>query len=283
VLAFATYARSFKSGGINLSGLPLDAGNNPIMAAATVEPEKVDHYEVGLKTQFLNRSATLNVAAFWTDIADYQATVTNGQLGVIRGYLANAEQVRVRGIETDFAIRPSDRFNAYVNAAYTDHEYVSFPDAPCPPELAGGTTATAANPPSAPGTPGGLSPANCDISGQWLPGISKWALSYGAEFNLPSRLLGQEGLVYFGADGNYRSDFSSNPSRSIYTDIDGYSVVNLRVGFRSEGRWDVYAWARNAFDEEYYEVLATTPGNTGLVSGQPADQRTYGLTFKAQF
>jgi len=30
-------------------------------------------------------------------------------------------------------------------------------------------------------------------------------------------------------------------------------------------------------------VLATTPGNTGLVSGNPADPRTYGLTFKAQF
>ena len=28
----------------------------------------------------------------------------------------------------------------YVNAAFTDHEYVSFPDAPCPPELSGGTT-----------------------------------------------------------------------------------------------------------------------------------------------
>ncbi|PMX98994.1 hypothetical protein, partial [Pseudomonas sp. MPR-R5A] len=29
-LGYATYARSFKSGGINLSGLPLDASNAPI-------------------------------------------------------------------------------------------------------------------------------------------------------------------------------------------------------------------------------------------------------------
>ena len=283
VLAFANYARSFKSGGINLSGLPLDAANNPIMAAATVEPETVNHYEIGLKTQLLNNTAILNVAAFWTDVNDYQATVTNGQLGVIRGYLANAEQVRVRGIETDFQIHPHERFNLYVNAAYTDHEYVSFPDAPCPPELAGGPAATATIPAGPAGVPGARSPANCDISGQWLPGISKWAVSYGGEFNLPTQLLGQDGVAYLGADGNYRSEFSSNPSRSIYTDIPGYAVANLRLGFRADGRWDVYVWARNAFDREYYEVLATTPGNTGLISGQPADQRTYGLTFKAQF
>ena len=55
------------------------------------------------------------------------------------------------------------------------------------------------------------------------------------------------------------------------------------LGFRADGRWDVFVWARNAFDREYYDVLATTPGNTGLVSGNPADPRTYGLTFKAQF
>ncbi|RYD25734.1 MAG: TonB-dependent receptor, partial [Lysobacteraceae bacterium] len=60
--AYATYARSYKSGGINLSGLPLDLNNNPILSAATVKPEKVNHYELGLKTQFLDRRLTLNLA-----------------------------------------------------------------------------------------------------------------------------------------------------------------------------------------------------------------------------
>jgi iron complex outermembrane recepter protein len=282
VLAYATYARSFKSGGINLSGLPLDAANNPIASAATVKPEKVDHFEVGLKTQFLDRRATLNLAGFWTEIGDYQATVTNGQLGVLRGYLANAEKVRVRGVEADFSIRPSDRFNLYANGAYTDAKYVKFVDAPCPPELSGGTAA-GANPPSAPGTPGGLSPANCDISGQILPGVSKWAFSYGAEYNIPTTLFGLEGDAYLGYDGSYRSKFSSNPSRSIYTDINGYALSNFRLGFRADKKWDLFAWVRNAFDEKYFEVLATQSGNTGLIVGQPADPRTFGATLKMQF
>jgi iron complex outermembrane receptor protein len=283
VLAYATYARSFKSGGINLSGLPLDAANRPITAVETVDPETVNHYEAGLKTQLFKRKATLNVAAFWTEIEDYQATVTNSQANVIRGYLANADEIRVRGVEVDFAVRPIQELNVYVNAAFTDHEYTKFPDAPCPPELSGGSAASAANPPSAPGTPGGFSPASCDISGQWLPGISKWAFSYGFQYELPLVGLGRDGAAFVGVDGSYRSKFSSNPSRSIYTDVDGYSLAHVRAGIRGFDGWEIYGWVRNAFDEEYFDYLATQSGSTGLVIGQPGDPRTYGLTLKFSF
>lgn len=283
VLGYATYANTFKSGGINLSGLPLDANNQPITAVETVKPEQVNHFETGLKTQYLNRKVTLNIAGFWTEISDYQATVNNLQANVLRGYLANADKVRVRGIEADFSVRPSERVNLYANGAFTDHEYVSFTNAPCPPELSGGTAATTANPASPPGTAGGFSPASCDISGQWLPGISKWAFSYGAEYNLPAKLLGIDGNAYVAADGSYRSKFSSNPSRSVYTDVDGYTLANFRTGYRTAKGWDVYAWVRNAFDEEYFDFLSTQSGSTGLVIGQPGDPRTYGVTVKASF
>jgi iron complex outermembrane receptor protein len=280
VMAYATYARSFKSGGINLSGLPLDANSQPITAVETVKPETINHYEAGLKTQLFNRAVTFNVAGFWTEVKDYQATVNNSQANVVRGYLANAEKIRVRGVEIDLAANPIDGLNVYANTAYTDHEYVSFPNAPCPPELSGGTAASAANPPSPPGTPGGFSPQSCDISGQWLPGISKWAVSYGFQYDLP---VGQHGEVFFGYDGTYRSKFSSNPSRSIYMDIDSYSIANIRLGFRANNGWEVYAWARNAFDEEYFDFLTSQSGSTGLIIGQPGDPRTYGLTLKASF
>ena len=287
---YATYAKSYKSGGINLSGLPLDSNNNPILASATVKPEKVNNFELGLKTQFADRRVTLNVAGFWTDIKDYQATVTNGQLGVLRGYLANAGKVRTRGIEIDSAFRPSERLNVYFNTAYTDANYVKFVDAPCPPELSGGTAADATHPATPAGEPGGTtalsvaySPASCDISGQRLPGVSKWAFSFGAEYDLPARVASYDGNFYIGYDGSYRSDFSSNPSESIYTTIRGYSISNVRAGFKANERWNAFAWVHNAFDQDYYDILATQSGNTGLVVGQPGDPRTYGLTLSASF
>ena len=75
---------------------------------------------------------------------------------------------------------------------------------------------------------------------------------------------------------------SANPSRSRYTDIAGYAVVNLRLGYRSDG-FSASAWVRNAFDADYLEALATQSGNTGLVVGQPGDPRSYGVTVAKRF
>ena len=283
LLLYGTYAKSFKSGGVNLNGVPSDGSGAPILAAATVKPESVDHFEAGVKAQFADRRATLNLAAFRTDIANYQALVTNGSLGVLRGYLANADKVRTQGFEADFSFRPSPRFNFYVNGAYTDAKYRRFTDAPCPPELSGGNTAGAGQMPGAPGVPGGLSPANCDISGQRLPGVSKWALSYGAEGNLPASFIGLEGAFYLGIDGSYRSRFSSNPTPSAYTWIDGYALTNFRGGFRADDGLELYGWVRNAFGTDYFEQLQVPSGNTGLIVGNPGDPRTYGITLKHVF
>jgi iron complex outermembrane receptor protein len=279
ILAYATYAKTFKSGGINLNGVPNDADGNPLLVAGTVKPESVNHYEAGVKAQFWDREATLNISAFRTDISNYQALVTNGQLGVLRGYLANADKVRTQGFEWDFSIRPSERFNAYVNGSHTDAVYRKFVDAPCPPELSGGGTST---PIAAPGVPGN-SPSNCNISGQRLPGVSKWSFSYGAEVNAPVTLLGKEGEAYLGFDGNYRTGFSSNPTPSAYTWVNGYALTNFRAGFRTEAGLDIYGWVRNAFDVNYFEQLAVPSGNTGLIVGQPGDPRTWGGTIKIEF
>lgn len=287
---FATYAKSFKTGGINLNGVPADAvTGEPLLDLATIKPESVNHYEVGIKTQFLDRKVTFNIAAFRTDISNYQAQVSNFAIGVIRGYLANAEQARSQGVEFDASFRPSERFNIYGNGAYTDAKFVSFKNAPCAPELSGGSAQPldANGVPTAPaspaGTPGGVSPAQCDISGSQLPGVSKWAFSYGAEGNVPVTLLGKEGQVYLGFDGNYRSAWSSNASPSAYTNVDGYALSNFRLGFRTEGGIDVFGWLRNAFDVQYFDQLAVAPGNTGLIVGNIGDPRTFGGTVKLTF
>jgi iron complex outermembrane receptor protein len=280
VMAYATYAHAFQSGGINLNGLPLNANNQPIIADETVAPEKANDYEAGLKTEFFNGKVIANADAFWTDIKDFQTTVVNSQENVIRGYLASASRARSRGVELDSSARPVRGLNVYLNGAFTDATYVDFPNAPCPPELSGGTTASPAHPASPPGTPGGYSPVSCNISGQWLPGVSRWAFSYGLEYSLPLGKFASGAAGYIGFDGSYRSRFSSNPSRSIYTDVAGYEIENFRAGVRTGNGWDVYVWVRNAFNKDYLQFLTTQSGNTGLIVGEPGDPRTYGLTIR---
>ncbi|MFC0587833.1 TonB-dependent receptor [Novosphingobium aquiterrae] len=281
VLVYATYAKTFKSFGINLNGVPNNAvTGEPILAVATIKPESVNHFEAGIKSRFLDDAVTLNLSAFRTDISNFQALVNSGQVSTTRGYLANAEKVRTQGFEADLSLRPSERFHLYVNGAYTDATYRKFSGAPCPPGLSGGGTASPASPA---GTPGGNSPASCDISGSPLPGVSKWSASYGAEYNLPATLFAKEGQVYFGFDGNARTHFSSNPSPSAATDIAGYALSNFRLGFRTKGGIDLFGWVRNAFDVKYFELLQVAPGSTGLIVGTPGDPRTFGGTLKVQF
>jgi iron complex outermembrane receptor protein len=284
ILGYATYAKSFKTVGINQNGLPLNTQNQPDLTASTVKPESVHHFEAGLKTEFWGRRATFNITAFRTNITNFQATVNGGQFGTVRGYLANAGKVRSQGIETDFKVQPSERFNAYTSAAYTDAKYKKFTNAPCPPELSGGTAVAAdgSQQPGAPGVPGALSPRACDISGQRLPGVSKWSLSYGAEVNAETSLLGRDGQIYAGVDGSYRSHWNSNASPSIYTNVKGYALTNFRAGFRTESV-DIFGWVRNAFDVKYIDLLQVAPGNVGLIAGNPGDPRTWGATARYKF
>ena len=283
LLAFATYAKSFKSGGINLNGIPADNNGVPILSAATIKPEDVSDYELGLKSQWLDGRVTANLTAFWTIIKNYQANVNNGALGLVRGYLANAGKVQVRGFEAEVSYIPFDGLTTYANGTYNDHQYVSFVDAPCPPELSGGTTVTGSQVPGAAGVPGALSPVSCNVSGQWLPGISNWAFSWGGEYSVPTAFWGRSGEWYLGYDANYRSKFSSNASRSAYTDVNGYSIQNFRVGLRTHNGVDFSLWLRNAFDQDYFEQLTVAPSSTGLIAGQPGDPRTFGATLRYQF
>ncbi|MDO8409554.1 MAG: TonB-dependent receptor [Phenylobacterium sp.] len=263
VNAYATYATSFKSVGLNLGGVPNDASGAPALDAATVRPEEVTHYEVGLKTQPF-RGGTANFSAYQTEIDDFQAQVVNASVGVLRGYLANAEKVRVRGVEFDGQARIGDGLSLYTAVAYTDAIYASFTDAPPPLELTGG-------------------PQVVDISGSRLPGVSKWAGSIGGEYAAPVGLAGREGEAFAGVDVSYRSSFSSSPSPSQYLNIDGYSLTNARLGFRAEDGWTAFVWARNLFDENYYELLSAAPGGSGLFVGLPGDGRTFGVTLRGSF
>jgi iron complex outermembrane receptor protein len=263
VNTYATYATGFKSVGLNMNGLPTDALGRPILAAATVRPEDVRQLEVGIKTEPFS-GVTANLSFYDTEIKDFQTQVVNASVGVLRGYLANAEKARVRGIEFDGSARVSRNLSFYGAAAFTDGKYVSFPDAPPPLEETGG-------------------PEVKDISGSPLPGISRWGVSLTGEYAAPATLFGRDGEFFGALDGSYRSSFSSSASASKYLVVDGYSLLNARVGYRWSQGWALTVWSRNLLSRDYFDLLTAAPGNTGLYVGQPGDPRTVGVTLRMAF
>jgi iron complex outermembrane receptor protein len=257
---YATYGTGFKSVGLNLGGVPIDGAGNAVVAAAIVKPERVRTLEFGVKSQPLT-SVTANLAVFNTAIRDFQTQVVNAQVGVLRGYLANASKVRVRGAEFDTNASLNEHFSIYAAAAFTEGKYISFPDAPPPLEETGG-------------------PQVKDIAGGVLPGISRWAFSWGGEAVNPGTLFGQPGQIFGRVDASYRSAFSSSPSPSRFLDIGAYALLNAQFGFRTTDRWSISVWGRNLLNRNYFELLSGAPGNSGLYEGLPGDPRTLGLTLK---
>ena len=235
-----------------------------MLELAVIKPESVRHYEVGVKTQ-PTRNISLGLTLYNTEVKNYQAQVQAADLSVNRGYLANAEHIRVRGIELDGNVRFNSSLSLYGSLAYTDGRYVRFTNAPPPLEETGGPTFK-------------------DISGGQLPGISEWAASFGGEATTKTTsLFGQSGEFIFAVDGFYRSSFSSSPSPSKYLNVDGYTLLNGRAGFRAATGVSLYLWVRNAFDKDYFEQLLPGAGNAGHYAGVLGDPRTYGVTLRYVF
>ena len=260
VNTFATFANSYKPVGVNLGGLPTASGVT-LIELARVKPEYVTHYEIGVKTKPSPQSI-LNITLYNTDIKDYQTQVQTAEVGVNRGYLANAEKVRVKGVEVEGSLRASSHFAFNGALSYTDGKYVSFKNAPVPLEETGGASAFK------------------DVSGGDLPGISKWSGSLGGEYNTSGNFLDLKGNYFIALDSYARSTFSSSASPSQYLNIEGYALLNARVGFRAANGLSVLIWGRNVLNKDYFEQLLPAAGNAGHYSAVLGDPSTYGITLK---
>lgn len=261
--AFATYSTSFKPVGVNVAGLPT-VGGQPALDLAVIKPEYDKHYEIGIKTTPWD-NLTFNVTYHNSHIKNYQTNVQAAELGVNRGYIANADKVNVKGVEVDANLRANDHFSFYGALTYTDGKYVKFVNAPLPLEETGASVSFK------------------DVSGGPLPGISKWAGSLGGEFATPAVFLGNVSKFFIGLDGFYRSSFSSSASPSKYLNIDGYALANARIGYKATKGVSAYVWVRNLFDKDYHEQLLVAGGNAGHYASVLGDPRTFGITLRYAF
>ncbi len=260
-MAYASYARGFKSGGINMSGLPLDNNNRPVLATAVVRPERNETYEVGIKNTLFDRRLIFNIDGFYTKVHDFQATVVENSLTQtvqLRGYLSNIPEVTVKGIEADVTAILLPGLSARTNFAYSDGEYSNYPAGPCPLEVQ--TAAT----------------TQCSLTGRRLASLPRFALTAGLDYTRP---VGT-GEVFVHVDTASRSGYNGDPSLSRFTYIRGYNLTNANIGYRFADGLEVIVWARNLLDADYIQNLTIQAGNSGLILGSPSDPRTVGGTLR---
>lgn len=260
VLGYATLSHGEKSGGVNLAvGSAPTAGADSLL----IGTERANNAELGFKSTLWDHRLQLNANVFWTQVNAYQTNAYDAANRV--QYLTNAGSVRSRGIEFESTVVPLRGLTLNFNGSYNDVSYLSYKDAPCPPEIS-----------QAPGAP-----ASCDLSGHQVVGASKWIGNANGEYkwNLDN---GFEPYV----TGSYafRSKAVGTVEDSDYGQIPSYAVVNLSTGLRgdfNQGQWDVSLWLKNAFDKTYYTTLWT--GGNGGYEGLLGTPRTLGVTGRYDF
>jgi iron complex outermembrane receptor protein len=265
VMTYLSYARTSKSGGINMSGLPLNAANQPALTTAVIKPEHNETIEAGIKSELFGRRLLLNADLYRTRVRDFQTNVVDNGPGALRGYLANIERVEVKGVEFDAGLRLGGGLTARAAAAWTDGRYVSYRNGPCPLELIASATTV------------------CDLSGRPLSGTPHTAFSAGAEYARPTAAGLRPAETFVRADAVWRGDQYGDPSDSRYTLIRGYSLLNVSAGLRVAHAWEASIWARNLLNRNYLQNVTVQAGNSGLVVGTPGDPTNFGVTLRASF
>ncbi|WP_375397731.1 TonB-dependent receptor [uncultured Sphingomonas sp.] len=258
ILAYASYARGSKSGGLSLGQLP--NGVSPV-----VDPETVNAYEVGLKSQFLDRRITANFALYWTDVKNYQSAITEfiGNTTSSIRYISNIPGVRSRGFEADLVFAPTRLVRLTASASYNDAVYQGYTNAQNAPDRRNISIIQ-------------------DLSGVQLANAPKFIYSLSADIAQPVRVIGGDDELYARLDFNHRSSNDTSDSNSQYTRIPGYGVLNARFGLRlADGRYDLSVWARNLTDQRYFTALGAA--NTGLITGNIGDPRQIGATLRLNF
>lgn len=113
VMLYASYNRGFKSGGFNLFRVD----------APSYRPESIDAFEIGLKSELLDRRVTLNLAGFYNKYRDIQVQKFIGPSAVI----VNGPRARFYGIDMDARIELGGGLSVsggleWLNAKFTKYD-----------------------------------------------------------------------------------------------------------------------------------------------------------------
>ncbi len=220
VMAYASYSRGFKAGGFNQADTTGVAANVPFA------PEKVNAYELGLKSEWFEHTLIANVAVFRSDYTDLQiATSIANAAGSFISLVSNAAASRSQGVELDtqWAATRSLRFSADIT--YLDAYYVENPN----------------QTPSQIQTLEGLKVQ--DLSGRPTEFSPKWSgnLTGAYTLELPGdyRLVGE-------LTGILTSRYFLDPRDDSTLEQGGYARLDGRLTLESpNGRWAVDAIGKN--------------------------------------
>jgi iron complex outermembrane receptor protein len=123
---FASYKTGFKSGGIDNSALPSNslsqAAASGDFSALIFQSEEAEGGEVGFKSQWADRSFTLNATAYYYVFTDLQ--VQNFNAVTVQFATSNAGELTTQGVDLESRwLTPVEGLSLSANLSFLDAEY----------------------------------------------------------------------------------------------------------------------------------------------------------------
>jgi iron complex outermembrane receptor protein len=252
VMAYATFSTGFKGGGIS----PRPYYPQQVRGFG---PEKLKSYEIGVKTDLLDRRLRINAAAFYMDYEGYQATpqicvdASGNRLPApydtpLCGQYLNVADAKVKGVELEVSARPIDGLSIDAAFSYLDFKFGK-------PYIATGEV----------------------VEGASRPGIGDTKWSAGIQYDIPFE---SGATLTPRLDAAYTPGYCGNFACTVNARNDAYTLLNGRLTFRTADKdWSISLEVTNITDKLYYlNKFATV-----YVVGQPGRPREYAVTLKRNF
>ena len=264
VIAYGSYSRGNSPGGLNVG------------AAATrnYQPQNVDAFELGLKSQLLGRRLQLNVALFDNQYKNLQITQNTFINGALNALVTNAGDGRGRGVDLDAVAVVSRSLRLGVQYTYSDSKITRYvlPAAPAPQV-------------DFTGVPLVRSPKNtANGSATFTHDVGPGRFSFTAEESYTS---------------SYNNDYQGVPAGTVYTSAPlfikgvtttqvlalyrtpGYAVTNLNASYTYKN-FELSGYVRNLLNHQY---VAAVLGFDTITYPQelPGEPRTFEVSLKVSF
>lgn len=244
LFGYVSFNRGFKSGGFNV-GTP---------GSPAYDPETLDAYEIGVKSDVLDKRVRINAAAYYYNYKNIQIQQIN--LGAIT--IINGASAHIYGLDLDMQAQATEQLRLTSGIAISHPDFKSFPD--CPIGVASGGLPT--------------EPGSCD--GNRLPLAAKITASAAADYTIPLAV----GSVTANANVYYNSGF--------YTESDNVFRQPSYVQLGAQVRWtapgdhfSVGVFGKNLTDRRVINFETTIPNGTH--TGFFQAPRTYGVTAGYKF
>lgn len=223
-----------------------------------VKPENLTAYEVGLKSELLDRRLRLNAAVFYYDYTDLQVQ-TQQPNGVTN--LSNAKGAHIKGAELETQWAPAGGLSLRANITYLNAKYTDYPNAPFYQPN--------------PDPPYGLFPSTvASANGNWLSRAPEISATAGGDYTVAI----QSGELALGLNYAYSDHFYWNPDNLVRQA--SYGILNANIGYTFPGHaLKVELWGSNLTDAVYNLTENEFGGPVGTSSG-PGAPRTYGVRFR---